>query len=109
MLGGNKMSKKHKPWVCLICLVAMKTIDEDHCKCPNCGTEVWYDYKEESDEDDIEELMQESIAGHNINPQFSIMNGPPAKGGGSSNGGRSRKKQLMQKPTTKELYNRLTK
>lgn len=102
------MDKKHKPWVCLICLIAMETVDEDHCKCPKCGTEVWYDYKEESD-DDIGELMQESYTGHSTDPQFSIMSGQAAKGGGGSNGGKSRKKQLMQKPTTTELYNRLVK
>jgi hypothetical protein len=37
-----------KPWFCLDCRMLMDNVDEDHCKCPRCGTEVWYNYGETS-------------------------------------------------------------
>lgn len=96
-----------KPWPCLKCFVMMDAIDEDHCKCPKCKTEVWYEYDEEID--DIPSLMQETFVQSlpNSNPEFSILNGPPAPGGGSRTKGNKNKKQLPQKPTTTELFKRL--
>jgi len=87
----------------------MNKIDEDHCKCPICKTEVWFEY-DESKPESIEELMQETFLQRmpSSNPEFSILNGPPAPGGGSKTKGKSNKKQLMQKPSTTELYKRLT-
>ena len=34
----------NKPWYCEECRVVMAPMDEDHCKCLICGTEVWYNY-----------------------------------------------------------------
>ena len=87
----------------------MKPVDEYHCKCPKCKTEVWYEYEDESEIEDIEELMQETFIQKlpNSNPEFSIINGPPAPGGGSKTKGNRNKKQLLQKPSTTELYKRL--
>lgn len=103
------MSTTQKPWPCLKCMVIMDLIDEDHCKCSKCGTEVWFDY-DEPEPEDIEELMQETYLTKlpSSNPEFSIINGPPAPGGGSRTKGGKNKKQLLQKPTTTELYKRLT-
>lgn len=104
------MSTTQKPWPCLKCMVMMNLIDDDHCKCPRCRTEVWFEYEDDSEPEDIEELMQETYIQKlpNSNPEFSIINGPPAPGGGSKTKGNRNKKQLMQKPTTNELYKRLT-
>jgi len=103
------LSTTQKPWPCLKCMVIMDKIDDDHCKCPICKTEVWFDY-DESEPEDVEELMQETFITKlpNSNPEFSIINGPPAPGGGCKTKGKSNKKQLMQKPSVNELYKRLT-
>lgn len=102
------MNAVKKPWPCLKCMVIMDTIDEDYCKCPICGTEVWYEYN--LDEPETEDLMENNIVqNRRTNPEFSILNGPPAKGGGGGSKGRSNKKQLMQKPSTSELFRRLDK
>ena len=102
------MSTTQKPWPCLKCMVIMDKIDDDHCKCPICKTEVWFDY-DESEPEDVEELMQETYIQRlpSSNPEFSIINGPPAPGGGSRTKGKSNKKQLLQKPSTTELFRRL--
>lgn len=98
---------KHKPWPCFKCLIIMESVDEDHCKCPKCGTEVWYEYDEGCEEsDEIEELMQESFQRHNNNPGFSILYGASVPGSGSKTKGRN-KKHLMQRPSTSEIYRRL--
>lgn len=110
--GGKIVRTIQKPWPCLKCMVMMNKIDEDHCKCPICGTEVWHNYNSKAEDDesdaweDIEDLMKSSIPCKQ-NPEFSILNGPPAPGGGSKTKGNSNKKQLLQKPSTTELYNRL--
>lgn len=104
------MNKSNKPWPCLKCFVMMVAIDNDHCKCPVCRTEVWYDYDEppDMDIDEIESLMQESYNRHPQPPDVLVLGGGYAKiGGGSKSKGRS-KKQLMKKPSTKELYNKLS-
>lgn len=36
---------ERKPWICLDCRIIMDLIDEDHCKCGQCGTEVWFNYE----------------------------------------------------------------
>ena len=47
---------EQKPWVCLDCRIIMIKIDDDHCKCPNCKTEVWYQYDApDLNEDDLPE------------------------------------------------------
>lgn len=99
----------NKPWPCLKCLgVIMQVIDEDHCKCPNCGTEVWHDYDEPSVEEQIEEAMLGPFCASQSNgPDFTILGGPPLPGSSSKIKGRS-KKQLMKKPSTKELYDKLS-
>lgn len=97
---------KIKPWACFDCRIMMKIIDEDHCKCPVCGTEVWFKYDES--QDDIEELMQDNLNKHQINVYDAMLGGQPVKGSGSKVRGRS-KKALLQKPSTQELYNKLTK
>jgi hypothetical protein len=89
------------------CRIMMKLVDEDHCKCPQCGTEVWYKYSEPSEsEDEIAELMQECYETHNQTPV--LMGGAVMPGGGSKSKSK-KKKQLLQKPSTIELYNRLVK
>lgn len=96
----------NKPWPCLKCLVIMEPIDDDHCKCPICKTEVWYSYQEEMSDDDVREIMQ-PVSAKGYNPDFSILGGPPILGGGSKSKGKSNKKQLMSKPSTTELFNKL--
>ena len=98
--------KNEKPWPCLKCLIVMNPIDEDHCKCPQCGTEVWHDYQEPESADEIAELMQESVGGHMPTSKGVLPAGRPLPGGGSKNKNGS-KKNLMQKPSTKELHDRL--
>jgi hypothetical protein len=85
----------------------MIPIDDDHCKCPVCGTEVWYNYNEEISTDEIAELMQDSLARHNTFPEYTVLGGSAVPGGGSKSKSRS-KKQLMKKPSTSELYNKLS-
>lgn len=98
----------NKPWPCLKCLIIMELVDEDHCKCPKCKTEVWYEYDDDSSEDDIDELtLLPSHIPQANGPDFSILGGPPLMGGGSKSKASSNKKQLMKKPSTFEIYNRL--
>lgn len=105
------MNEVKKPWPCLICMVLTEWVDENHSKCPICKTEIWYEYDlDEPDRDELTEFMQGNIVqNRRTNPEFSILNGPPAKGGGGGSKGRSNRKQLMQKPSTSELFRRLDK
>lgn len=95
----------NKPWPCLKCFILMDNVDDDHCKCSKCGTEVWYDYDEPPGEDEIESLMQESFNTHKQSPDISLMGGY-AVGGGSKSKGRN-KKHLMKKPSAFSLYKQL--
>jgi hypothetical protein len=81
----------------------METVDEDHCKCPKCGTEVWYEYSD-PEPDEISDLMQECYETHN---QTTILMGGAVKLGGGSKNGKSNKKQLMKKLPNSEIYKRL--
>jgi hypothetical protein len=87
------------------CRIMMEPVDEDHCKCPQCGTEVWYKYSEPSESDDeIAELMQES---YNRHAQTDVLMGGAIQFSGGSKNGKSNKKQLMKKLPTSEIYKRL--
>jgi len=33
-----------KPWICLECRILMEMVDDDHCICPACRTEVWFEF-----------------------------------------------------------------
>lgn len=97
---------EEKPWFCQKCRRMMQPVDEDHCKCPECGSEVWYSYS--AGHDDIEELMEDSIVHHQKNVYEAMIGGKPVKGGGGGSG-KNRNKKAMDKPTTNELYKRLSK
>lgn len=43
---------ENKPWPCIECRVMMIPASEDFCKCPVCGTEVWYKYDAPELDDD---------------------------------------------------------
>ncbi len=98
---------ERKPWICLDCRILMDLIDEDHCKCHKCGTEVWYQYSE-PEKEEIEDMMMDSIVRQDNDSQSILMGGAVVKrGGGSKSKGRSNKKQLMQKLSTNQLYREL--
>lgn len=103
------MGKQIKPWPCMDCRVMMSLVDEDHCKCPQCGTEVWFDYNEELTKDDIKDLMKDYLANHQCSVFQAMIGGDPVKGGGNRNSRSKGKKQALQKPSTTELYKQLTK
>jgi len=86
----------------------METIDEDHCKCPKCGTEVWYEYETEPNQDEMKEFMQpRHLLPTSSGPEFSILSGPVIPGSGSKSKGNSSRKLLMKKKTTGEIYRKL--
>lgn len=35
---------ERKAWPCLECRVMMQMVNDDFCKCPICGTEVWFNF-----------------------------------------------------------------
>ena len=95
----------NKPWPCLKCLgVIMKAVDDDHCQCPNCGTEVWYDYNMPSEKDQIEEAL-ENNGGY---VSRSLPEGYKVPAGGSKSGSSSKKEQ-MKKKSGQRLFNQLFK
>ncbi len=93
-----------KPWPCLKCfathgiVVQMEVITEDFCKCPRCGTEVWYDYEEPPDEEEFGIVVDNTPA-----VQYSILGGSAKPGGGSKSKSRRNKKLLMRKPTIAQI------
>lgn len=101
--------KKKKPWPCMDCRVIMLEMDADHCKCPICGTEVWYDYNEDLTQDEVAELMRDNLAKHQRTVYDAMIGGEPIKGGGSRSNRPNSRKQALKKPSTAELYNRLAK
>lgn len=103
------MSKRNKPWPCMDCRMMMLLVDDDHCKCPVCGTEVWFDYNDELTHDEVNELMKDNLAKHQRSVYDAMIGGEPVKGGGSRNSKGKSRKQAMQKPSTTELYKRLSK
>ena len=79
-----------KVWPCLNCLVMMIAVDEDHCKCPACGTEVWHQY-------DAPDLSGDAIGGDNADAKTeyvsrSLPEGYRVPSGGSKSGKRTRNK-----------------
>lgn len=104
------MSNKKVAWPCVDCRIMMVLVDEDHCKCPECGTEVWFDYNTELSRDDIKDLMRDNLSKHQQTVYDAMIGGEPIKGGGGGRSNRSNsKKQALRKPPTSELYNRLAK
>lgn len=97
-------------------MVMMESKDNrDFFKCPVCGTEVWPEERnktgvEELSTDAIEELMQDNLVHHQASVFDAMIGGKAAHGGGGSRNGHSssQRKMAMQKPSTTELYNRLT-
>ena len=83
-------------------------------KCPVCGTEVWPEERdktgiEELSTDAIDELMQDNLAKHQTSVFDAMIGGKAAHGGGNKNGHSSiQRKMALQKPSTNQLYNRLT-
>jgi hypothetical protein len=77
-----------KPWPCLDCKIMMELIDEDHCKCPICKTEVWFKY-------DAPDLSDDSIDYSDVPTNYvsrslpELYKVPP---GGSKSGKRPKKK-----------------
>lgn len=84
--GGSSMTE-NKPWPCMDCRVIMTPVDEDHCKCPVCGTEVWYKY-------DAPDLSEEEPppAGKSQYVSRSLPEHYRVPPGGSKSGKRSKKK-----------------
>lgn len=101
------MNGQERPWPCIKCRVIMEGIDEDHCKCPVCGTEVWYDYKEDMEKPEEIDSIMRIPSGQTAGQEYSILGGPPAKGGGNSSGSKSKRKQLLKKLSCKEIYKRM--
>lgn len=102
--------KNKKPWLCLDCRVVMLQVNEDYCKCPICGTEVWHDYNNEKlTVDYVKELMEDNLITHQRTVYDAMIGGKPIKGSSSNNAKSRGKKQAMKKPSANELYNRLAK
>lgn len=76
-----------KPWVCLDCRIVMILIDEDHCKCPKCKTEVWFEY-DAPDMSDDEQLINHTTnyVSRSLPERYKV---PP---GGNKTGKRTKKK-----------------
>ncbi len=77
-----------KPWMCLDCRVMMNQVDQDHCRCPQCGIEVWSPIDRPSG-DEIAELMRDMAKCHARTTVLPA--GQPAPGG-SSKSSKGRKK-----------------
>lgn len=88
-------------WVCQQCKCMMEPVSEDFCRCPECGTEVWYNYKQ----DEIKSLMSDMSKGHATTELLPA--GQPAKGGGSNNG--KKRKQPVKKDSTQMIYKKMFK
>lgn len=95
------MSKNNKPWPCMECRVMMALVDEDHCKCPVCGTEVWFEFSVQ-DNSEIAKLMREKYKS-NLPPKDPIPAGEAAKGGGGSKSKGRDRKGLMQKKSLSQI------
>lgn len=79
-----------KPWMCLDCRVMMRVVNEDFCKCPECGTEVWFKFGEPTALRRQKEYISRSL------PE-----GVKVPGGSSKSGKRS--KERMKKPTLAQI------
>jgi len=60
----------------------MIAVDDDFCKCPVCGTEVWYKYSAPAPQDEITALMRDMARNHK--PKEAMPAGEALPGGGSS-------------------------
>lgn len=81
---------ERKPWPCIQCLVMMELVNDDYCKCPVCGTEVWFNFNAPKG-DEITELMRDKLKTHKSREDIPLT----GKGGHSksrSKSGRKRKK-----------------
>ena len=77
---------ERKPWFCIDCRVVMPIASNDHCKCPVCGTEVWYNY----DAPDLSEPGLPAVKSQYVSR--SLPDGYRVPPGGSKSGKRSKKK-----------------
>lgn len=78
---------KPKPWICQKCVVAMVLVDEDHCKCPECKTEVWFDYDAPELDDEEPPINHDTtLVSRSLPEGYRV---PP---GGSKSGKRAKKK-----------------
>lgn len=80
-----------KAWFCQKCRVMMEPVSEDFCRCPECGSEVWYSYS------------QDRVAGPPATDgsyvSLSLQPGENIMGGGASTGKpkkQGKKKSLAQ-------------
>lgn len=104
--------KIHGKWFCQKCRDEMQPIDGAFCKCPSCGAEVWYGNKNKQfEEKEIKELMDTfALDGGKMTVYEAMIGGRAAKGkgGGSHTKSRTKKRDQLKKPTTEELYRRLS-
>jgi hypothetical protein len=99
---------EEKVWFCQECRRMMEPVNEDFCRCPECGTEVWYKYsRDKVKADEVEQLMQDNIVHHQKNVYEAMVGGRPVKGKGGG-GSKGRNKKSIDKPTQNELYKRLS-
>ena len=79
-----------QPWFCQKCRVMMEPVNADFCRCPNCGSEVWYNYS------------QDKVTGPPVSGSYvslSMQPGENIMGGGGSVGHakkKGKKKSLAQ-------------
>lgn len=83
---------ENKAWPCIECRVMMVSVNEDYCKCPVCGTEVWYHYDapdldETEPEIGNEPLVDTTLVSRSLPERYKV---PP--GGGKASGKKPRKK-----------------
>jgi phage FluMu protein Com len=97
------MNKKRQPWFCQDCRDVLMEYDEnlDIWKCPKCKVELWYPDEPDETENEIAALMEESYTMHKLSETIL-----PSGGRGNSSKSK-RKKQLLQKPSTVQIYNDL--
>lgn len=90
---------RKKVWFCQECRIMMEPVNEDFCRCPQCGSEVWYNYS------------ADKVKGKSEEPgayvSLSMQEGERVLGGGSgvSCVGKHEKK----KRSPQQLYNQLFK
>ena len=95
---------KRKPWPCIDCRVMMAVIDDDHCKCHNCGTEVWYEYGEPSERKQIDDAVENNhgYVSRSLPERLKV------PGGGSKAGKRAGKERMRNK-STQTIYEQMFK
>ena len=82
---------EEKPWFCQKCRIMMQPVDADHCKCQQCGSEVWYDFSQDA--------VPGPPAPDNSYVSLSLQPGENIMGGGASTGKpkkQGKKKSLAQ-------------